>query len=447
MNRSEYEEVHWETRMRHIFLRLGCGLISLKESKGKRIVIIGYVVIAILLWMFRKQFYAGDRILMILQPLLDLILLALVIAILLIVIVLISTPINLRFVTNGLRRAGLTNHVGETPILLRQINIDQSAVVVMEFESNGIPKPAWEDSQLDIEAALNVYVVKIAEGKNKRRILLHVVPASSELPSMIEWNEPFLSSKNFELVMGESLLGQVIVNIARIPHILLGGSTGSGKSILLKMLLIQCVKKGAKVYIADFKGGVDFSRVWEEYCTLIINEDALLEVLGQIVEELENRKTLLRNFGCSNIDEYNKKLESKLQRIVFACDEVAEILDKTGQNKDGKDRISSYENKLATIARQGRAFGIHLILATQRPDANILAGQIRNNIDYRVCGRADNVLSQIILDNTSAADAIDKDAQGRFINAEGTVFQGYFFDEGTVFGTDAPPEQRRQNER
>lgn len=433
MNISEYEEVHWETKMRHIFLRLGCGFTSLKESKRKRIIILSYVFISIVLWMFRKQVYSGDEILMILQPLLDLIILASLIVVMLIIFALMGTPINLRFVTNGMRRAGLTNHVGETPILLIQKSKDNSAVLVMEFESNGIPKTAWEDSQPDIEAAHNVYVVKTAEGKNKRRILLHVVPASSALPNMIEWNESFLSGKNFELVLGQSLLGQVTVNIARIPHILLGGSTGSGKSILLKMLLIQCIKKGAKVYIADFKGGVDFSRVWEEHCMLLINEDALLEVLEQIVEELENRKVLFRDSSCSNIDEYNKQKASNLQRIVFACDEVAEILDKTGQKKEGKDRISSFENKLATIARQGRAFGIHLILATQRPDANILAGQIRNNIDYRVCGRADNVLSQIILDNTSAADAIDKDAQGRFINGDGTVFQGYIFDEKTVF--------------
>lgn len=55
------------------------------------------------------------------------------------------------------------------------------------------------------------------------------------------------------------------------------------------------------------------------------------------------------------------------------------------------------ESKLETIARMGRSFGIHLILSTQRPDAVILSGQIRNDLDRRVCGRADNNLSQIIL--------------------------------------------------
>lgn len=202
--------------------------------------------------------------------------------------------------------------------------------------------------------------------------------------------------------------------------------------MLLKLLLLQCIKKGAEVHIADFKGGIDFSTNWDQYCKLIVDEDTLSETLNMLVEELERRKLILRAEGSTNIDEYNARNGGSLQRIIFACDEIAEILDKTGRNKLGKDNIAFYENRLATIARQGRAFGIHLIIATQRPDANILTGQIRNNIDFRVCGRADNVLSQIILDNTDASDAIDKDAQGRFITGNGTVFQGYMFDEDTL---------------
>ena len=104
---------------------------------------------------------------------------------------------------------------------------------------------------------------------------------------------------------------------------------------------------------------------------------------------------------------------------------------KTGADSERKKLLAQIENRRSTIARQGRAFGIHLILATQRPDATIIPGQIRNNMDFRVCGRADSVLSQIILDNTSA-EQIPKDARGRFITGDGTVFQGYLFDEGQL---------------
>lgn len=80
------------------------------------------------------------------------------------------------------------------------------------------------------------------------------------------------------------------------------------------------------------------------------------------------------------------------------------MLDKTGLTKEQKEIVIKIEGLLGTIARQGRAFGIHLILATQRPDSAILSGQIKNNINCRICGRADNVLSMIILDKTDAAD-------------------------------------------
>ena len=114
---------------------------------------------------------------------------------------------------------------------------------------------------------------------------------------------------------------------------------------------------------------------------------------------------------------------------IFACDELAEMLDKTGLTKDQKEIVNKIEGLLSTIARQGRAFGIHLILATQRPDSTILNGQIKNNINCRICGRADNVLSMIILDKTDAADQIPEDAQGRFLLHDGTMFQAYWFDD------------------
>ena len=249
------------------------------------------------------------------------------------------------------------------------------------------------------------------------------------MPEVLKWENSYLSSKSFVLVLGESYTGPVTVNLTHIPHILLGGSTGSGKSVLLKLLLMQSLRKGAEVYIANFKGGVDFPQVWHEKCQMCFTEEDLLYTLDQLAAVLEYRKKALKELGSPNIDAYNETTENKLPRLIFACDEVAEVLDRTGADSERKKLLSQIESRLSTIARQGRAFGIHLILATQRPDATIIPGQIRNNMDFRVCGRADSVLSQIILDNTSAADQIPKDARGRFITADGTVFQGYLFNE------------------
>lgn len=347
--------------------------------------------------------------------------------------VLLLYPFGRRAAKDQLQCIGLVNHAGMPPDLLRKRrDKDNVRVTVWEFRNQSIPLQEWEKKRLAIETALGITIVKLTYAKGKSRVLVYAVPAGDDLPEVLKWKDSYLSLDSFVLVLGESYTGPVTVNLTHIPHILLGGSTGSGKSVLLKLLLMQALRKGAEVYIADFKGGVDFPKVWHEKCRMCFTEEDLCDTLDRLVEELERRKSALKALGCPNIDAYNEIAERPLQRLIYACDEVAEVLDKTGRSKEDKELLAQIENRLSTIARLGRAFGIHLILATQRPDANIIPGQIKNNMDFRVCGRADSVLSQIILDNTSAAEQIPKDARGRFITGDGIVFQGYLFDEGQL---------------
>ena len=350
-----------------------------------------------------------------------------------VLIYLLLYPFGRRMAKDQLQSIGLTNHAGMVPELLRKKR-DKAhpRVTIWEFRNQSIPLAEWEDNRAAIEAALDISIIKMTYGKGKSRVLVYAVPAQIDLPEILCWKDKYLSPESFVLVLGESLLGPVTVNLAHIPHILLGGSTGSGKSVLLKLLLMQAMKKGARVYIADFKGGVDFPPLWNRDCRICFEETDLLDLLTGLVAELERRKEIFRTAGCSSIDTYNKSTGESLQRLIFACDEVAEVLDKTGADAERKKLLAQIENRLSTIARQGRAFGIHLILATQRPDASIIPGQIRNNMDFRVCGRADSVLSSIILDNTDAADLIPKDARGRFLLHDGTIFQAYWFEESDL---------------
>ena len=344
-----------------------------------------------------------------------------------------GTPMGAGTLEENLKKAGFVNHAGEAPILVeKQKDPDNTRLVILDFDPSGIPLNEWVDTKERIETAHNMTIVKMEWADGWRIVRVYAVPAGNTFPEKIKWDEKYLSKDNFELVLGESLLGMATVNLANIPHILLGGSTGSGKSVLLKLLLMQAYHKGAEIFIADFKGGVDYPKIWHYKCWMCFNEQDVLNLLKDMVQELERRKGLFRDAGCANIDEFNQIGNEHLKRWVFGCDEVAEVLDKSGHSKEEKELLSQIESKLATIARQGRAFGIHLILATQRPDANILPGQIKNNVDFRVCGRADMVLSQIVLDNTSAADQIPKDAKGRFITGDGTVFQAYLPDENQL---------------
>lgn len=168
-------------------------------------------------------------------------------------------------------------------------------------------------------------------------------------------------------------------------------------------------------------------RAWQNQCTMCFDEDSLIPVLQDLVHTLEARKALLRETDCANIGQYHAKLGQRLPHILFFCDEVTELLEKTGISKAQKEKVLEIEGMLCTIARLGRAFGISLILATQRPSVDTINGNIRNNC-MKICGQADSNLSMVILGNTSAADLIPKNVRGRFLMEDGTVFQGYYMD-------------------
>lgn len=342
-----------------------------------------------------------------------------------------GTPKGFFGVMSDIQRIGLKNAVGELPVLVDRRREGETAEV-LTFLSHGVPLTQFEDFREKLESALNVSLVDIRQGADNHTVELEAVPASGALPALLRWSDNDLDQRDFVLCLGRGLTGIVTVDLAVVPHILLGGSTGSGKSILLKLLIMEAIQKGAEVCVADFKGGVDYPAAWQTRCRFCFDEPALLCLLDELADTLQQRKQLFRDSGCADLREYNAAAAQKLPRCVFACDEVAEVLDKTGAAKERREQIGQIETRLATIARQGRAFGLHLILATQRPDANILAGQIRNNIDCRICGRADTVLSQIILDSTDAADRIPKTARGRFLLHDGTIFQAFLPDEAQL---------------
>lgn len=434
IDNNNKSSLHNGWNMRIIVIYFSNGLKRIFRKNSGRIISLLYLTACLIFWKYRYLIWKPEGLFLNLKMfIISALILVIISSVTFVTIFLIGMPFGASSISNNLHRIGFVNSVGEAPLLLsKSIDKNNSKIITLEFKTFGIPLSEWADNQDRIESALNIHIDEIYEGKNCRSVIVKCVDGENRLSDFIEWSENMLSKECFEIVLGEGYSGRVSVNISKIPHMLIGGSTGSGKSILLKLVLMQCVKKGAKIYIADFKGGVDFPNVWHKKCCLLTDEGTLLKVLIDVTTELKMRKQILRNAAFANIDEYNRNTEKKLQRIIFACDEIAEVLDKTGLSKQQKDEILKIESELSIIARQGRAFGIHLVLATQRPDAAILNGQIRNNIDTRICGRADNVLSQIILDNTDASDKIAKSSQGRFLTNSRKIFQAYWFDENIL---------------
>lgn len=348
--------------------------------------------------------------------------------------VLVGLPLDYKKVQQGLSSICFTDKNGVAPLLLSKKK-DKNGVT-MEFFSASIPLSEYHKRSAEIETALNIKIISSEYIRDMRHVAIRAVSGTiaKDHKKTIYWKDDFISKKDFELVLGESCFGTESIDISVTPHILIGGGSGSGKSKLLKLILMQCIRKGALVYIADFKGGVDYPPIWHNNCMIITKAIQLDNTLGEILQLLEMRRNMLVNSETTNIQEYFEKTGEAVPRIIVACDEVAEVLDKTGLGKDERALVGQIESKLSTIARLGRAFGIHLVLATQRPDADILKGQIKSNIGYRVCGRADKVLSQIILDNSEAAEQIALENQGMFLTNTRVLFKAYYYEDDCLGG-------------
>jgi len=321
-------------------------------------------------------------------------------------------------------RIGLVNAAQEAPLLISEKTVCGKTILI--FRCKGIPVPDWEDNMSYIQSALNLTVARIEEGPDHRTIILSCVPPNSILGSCIPWLDSYTDTNNSKYVLGVSLCDVVSVDISLTPHLLIGGSTGSGKTKLTELLINQALTKGEEVLIYDPKG-IDYkSFAHHPKCRIIDNEPDFKGALSNVVNLLFQHKTYFAQHGTTDISE----LPTPLPRIFIVIDECAMLYDTAGRDKDEKALIERITKNSATIARMGRAFGIHLILATQRPDAAAVPGTIKSNIDIRICGKADATLSTIILGDGRANETIPKTSQGRFIMADGgddIVFQAYYY--------------------
>lgn len=235
-------------------------------------------------------------------------------------------------------------------------------------------------------------------------------------------------------ILGISILGATVSwSLNMYVNALIAGATGSGKSAVFRLICYQAIRKGMLVYIASFKGGFDFNITWRKGCKIITHEKEFLNTLNLILLEKEKRTELLLAAGCVDIDEYNSESTKKLKRIFLALDEAAELLDKDGLKKstDGEklELLKEIEQKLTSLSRTGRAFGIHMVFATQKPSATIINGQIKSNLEARMCGSSDNILSQMVLDNNCASEMIPSGSKGVFIDQSRIMFKAYLLDE------------------
>jgi len=220
-----------------------------------------------------------------------------------------------------------------------------------------------------------------------------------------------------------------------MPHGIIAGTSGSGKTNLIRCIVHQAIMKKFNVSVLDFKGGGDYSGVerenakysgFEDYSSsFIISEpQEARELLLALTIEVKARAAEYKEYCVANIDEFNKLGKGRHIPYFLVIDEAAEIVDKA-KNKDEKELYNDINQYLRTLARTSRAAGVHILMGIIRPDSNVLDGQIKNNLLWRACGYfADSAASRIVLDNDKATE-IPPNVKGRFIIGEDET-QAYY---------------------
>lgn len=216
------------------------------------------------------------------------------------------------------------------------------------------------------------------------------------------------SSSKLILVLGKDIFGTpVVADLGRMPHLLIAGATGSGKSVCINAmvlsLLYRATPREVKMLMIDPK--MLELPVYEEIphlmLPIITSPKDAADALRKIIFEMERRYKLLAETGSRNIEMYNKKIKSvpneegePLPYLVIFIDELADLILVSAQD---------VENSIARLAQMARAAGIHLILATQRPSVDVITGVIKANFSSRISFHVASKLdSRIILDTYGA---------------------------------------------
>lgn len=270
-----------------------------------------------------------------------------------------------------------------------------------------LPLSEWRKKREEMEMYINKKVVDILQDEENNRIICLIVQKAS-LPAKFDWDDKYLDVSNApNLSLGMGYYDLVLLDLNKYPHTFIAGSTGSGKSNLLKCLIHQSLRKHYDVTLIDFKRGISFSEFGNRV-RIYYEHDTTSELLQQLVEETKQRLDLFRTVHVDNIDDYNTRFSYMRRKVIF-IDELAELL----QVRD-KELSRSLYDSLETLTRLSRATGIHLMMGIQRVDSTVINGQIKSNVSGRICGRfVDKEPSRIMLGNDMASTL--PNTQGRFI--------------------------------
>ena len=246
------------------------------------------------------------------------------------------------------------------------------------------------------------------------------VEKPAEEKALVAINDPDWKKATDPLTfaVGKDISGHAVVaNLAKMPHLLIAGTTGSGKSVMTNTLITSLLYRNApsdvKLIIVDPKQVemAQYQDIPHLLTPIITSTDKALSAMKWAVGEMERRYTLMAEEKVKNIADYNTKMakladenaevkNGKMPYIVIIIDEMADLMMMAGKD---------LEMLIVRIAQKGRAAGIHLVLATQRPEVKVITGLIKANIPGRIAFAVGSQMdSRIMLDQGGAEKLLGK---------------------------------------
>ncbi len=283
-------------------------------------------------------------------------------------------------------------------------------ITMYEFE----PAPGIKVSRIsnladDLAMALSAISIRIIAPIPGKSVVGIEVPNKVRqtvfLREIIE-SEAFISSQSFlTMAIGKTISGEPFVaDLTKMPHLLVAGSTGSGKSVSLNSMICSILFKATPVHVRflmidlkmlelSFYDGIPHLLL-----PVVTNPKNAKTSLRWLIDEMERRYSMMAEIGVRNIERYNSKMakqeQAVLPYIVVVIDELADLFMVSPKE---------VEEYIARLAQMARASGIHLILATQRPSVDVLTGIIKANFPARIaCKVTTKVDSRTILDTNGA---------------------------------------------
>lgn len=262
----------------------------------------------------------------------------------------------------------------------------------------------------DIALVMKAQSVRIvAPIPGKARVGIEVPNSQSSvvyLRDLLSAPEFLNSTSKLSLALGKDIAGHpVVTDLGDMPHLLIAGTTGAGKTVCVNSLILSMLFKSSpedlKLLMVDPKMVelAPFNGMPHLLCPVLTEAKKAAAALNWVVSEMEERYQLLAKVSARNIDAYNQKGE-KLPYIVVIIDEMADLM------MTARDQIESTITRLAQLSR---AVGIHLIMATQRPSVDVITGVIKANFPARISFKvASKVDSRTVLDMNGADKLLGK---------------------------------------